>query len=435
MADLDLIPTSTPVPIRGLRSIQRRVKHFPDPIRESFVIQLQNVRLTGRSIHYPNCLLQTTDGLINPYDERVMSLQKDTFYDGDKWAPPSKQPPSKQVCSDPVYFFIYNVDNYYHFIYDSLPILAGYFSMRETNSSLQLLIQTSHPTKQSLPPFVTEMLGALGITTIQFANVNTQYEQMFVGTSLTHGQSSNSRPSPQAYSVWSRPAFVPQTHPKRIYVSRRSWVHGQTANLGTNYTTRRKCVNETALVNLLQEYGIKEVFTECISTETKLAMFAQAEVVVGVIGGGMCNLLFSPQTTKSLCIVTPEFLRINERFKYSMDHTQIKYSYSTNHVESPNTYTLYTRVKVINPESPAYGQVGEIEELLQHNAYVVRMSSNDVAGFSQDFAMEARVLQEWELEALDGGLNSPYVCDLAQVEADLIAMGLTREQSKEPAKD
>jgi hypothetical protein len=155
MADLDLIPTSTPVPIRGLRSIQRRVKHFPDPIRESFVIQLQNVRLTGRSIHYPNCLLQTTDGLINPYDERVMSLQKDTFYDGDKWAPPSKQPPSKQVCSDPVYFFIYNVDNYYHFIYDSLPILAGYFSMRETNPSLQLLIQTSHPTKQSLPPFVT----------------------------------------------------------------------------------------------------------------------------------------------------------------------------------------------------------------------------------------------------------------------------------------
>jgi hypothetical protein len=142
-------------------------------------------------------------------------------------------------------------------------------------------------------------------------------------------------------------------------------------------------------------------------------------------------LLFSPQTTKSLCIVTPEFLRINERFKYSMDHTQITYSHCTKHVESPNKYTLYTRVKVTNSESPAYGQVGEIEELLQNKAYVVRMSSNDVAGFSQDFAMESRVLQEWEVEALDGGLNSPYVCDLAQVEADLISMGLKRLEDSE----
>ena len=196
--------------------------------------------------------------------------------------------------------------------------------------------------------------------------------------------------------------------------------------MGTNYTTRRKCINETALVNLLKQYGIVEVFTECLSTESKVALFAQAELVVGVIGGGMCNLLFSPQTTKSVCIVTPEFLTINERFKYSMDHTQITYLDCTNHIKSPYKYTLYTRVKVINPNSPAFGQIGEIEEYLR-DAYCVRMSSNDIAGFSQDFELEARVLQEWELSPLDGGLNSPYSCDLAQVEAHLQSLGLKKD--------
>ena len=422
MDDLDR-SKRIPVPIQSLRSVQNRFKHFPDPIRETFVGKFSSVRLTGRSIYYPNCLLQTGQQFINPYDERVMSLQKDTFYDGDEWTP-HNQIHATQTVHTPVFFFVYNVDNYYHFVYDTLPILAGYFFLLEQFPSLQLLIQTSHPSKKVLPKFVTEMLEGLGIQSYRMAEANTIYEQMFVGTSLTHGRCSNSPPSPQAYSIWSRFQFPPHSRAKRFYVSRRSWLHGETANMGTNYTTRRKCVNETALVNLLKQYGIVEVFTECLSTESKVALFAQAELVVGVIGGGMCNLLFSPQITKSVCIVTPEFLTINERFKYSMDHTQITYLDCTKHIESPYKYTLYTRVKVTNPESPAYGQIGEIEEYLR-DAYCVRMSSNDIAGFSQDFALEARVLQEWELTPLDGGLNSPYVCDLEQVEAHLQSLGLS----------
>jgi hypothetical protein len=419
MADLDP-PTS--VAIQGLRSMPNRFKHFPDTIRDTFLLTFHDVRLTGRSIHYPNCLLQTGSQYINPYDERVMSLQKDTFYDGDAWTPPHRlcTPASKRFV-DPVYFFIYNVDNYYHFVYDTLPILYGYTTMKQTYPSLRLLIQTSHPTKKTLPPFVLEMLAAYGIENPLFAESDILYEKMFVGTSLTHGRQSNSPPSAQAYTVWNRLTYAPQSLPKRIYVSRRSWVHGETQNMGTNYTTRRKCMNEDAVVKMLKEHGIMEIFTECLSTEYKLAMFAQAEVVVGVIGGGMCNLLFSPQTTKSLCIVTPDFLRINERFKYSMDHTQIIYSHSAHHLPSPLKYTLYTRVKITNPESPAYGQVGEIEEHLTKGAYVVRMSSNDVAGFSQDFTngMEGRVFQEWELEPLDNGLNSPYICYIPQLETCL----------------
>ena len=422
MSDLD--PPQS-LSIQGIRSVTNRIKHFPDTLRDTFLTRFQNVRLTGRSIHYPNCLLQVGSSLINPYDERVMSLQKDSFYDDDQWTPPL-QHSIKKHFTEPVYFFIYNVDNYYHFVYDTLPILYGYLFLKREHPSLHLLIQTSHPTKQALPPFVIELLAACGITNLLFASKDTLYEKVYVGTSLTHGRHSNLLPSPKAYEIWNQITYPPHSLPKRFYVSRRSWTHGQTHNLGTNYTMRRQCVNETELVNLLKEYGIIEIFTECLTTDMKLAMFAQADIVVGVIGGGMCNLLFSPHTTRSVCIVTPTFLDVNERFRHSMDHTQSTYLHSTTHIPSPLLYTLYTRVKVVNLESPVYGHVGEIEEHLR-GAYCVRMSSNDVAGFSQDFTMEARVLHEWELEPLDRGLNSPYHCKLAEVEAHLIRLGLTRE--------
>ena len=61
--------------------------HFEDSKRGVLVVKLNDVVLTGRNIHYPNCLLkeQSADYLINPYDERVMSLMKNCFYDNDVW--------------------------------------------------------------------------------------------------------------------------------------------------------------------------------------------------------------------------------------------------------------------------------------------------------------------------------------------------------------
>ena len=43
----------------------------------------KKISVSGRNPHYPNCLLYTQQKLINPYDEKVMSLNKDSFYDND----------------------------------------------------------------------------------------------------------------------------------------------------------------------------------------------------------------------------------------------------------------------------------------------------------------------------------------------------------------
>lgn len=404
--------------LTSLRDAGGQQVQSQDEPRNSSYLNLSNVFLTGRNLCYPNCLVYTCTSLINPYDEQVMSLQKTSFYENNEWEIPG-QITFDSVVEHPVFFFVYNVDNYYHFIYDTLPILYSYFVLKQKLPDLQLLLQTSHPSKVSLAPFVQEFLSALDIGTFQYAKQNTLYKNFFVSTSLTHGGHSNAAPSPLAFSVWNRLRTQGSYDlPKRFYISRRSWIHGSTENIGTNYTTRRKCMNEDQLVELLTKYEIQEVFAELLTTDQKLFLFQNAEFVVGIVGGGMANLLFSPQTTKSLCITTPYFLEINERFQHSMNHTDIKYSACTGHIHTDWIFKPYSRVKVSGTGTPYDGCIGEVEE--KHgDLYILSLSSNDVAGFSQDFSFEKRPFYKENLVAVDHGLNSPFLVNLEKLEQDL----------------
>ena len=393
--------------------------------RNSCIRLFEDCILTGRNLQYPNCLLQVQDVIVNPYDERIMSLQRDSFYDNDVWSEYISVIPTS-IEPRPCFFFIYNVDNYYHFIYDTLPYLAFYFHLKQFYPDLQLVINTSHVSKTSLPPFVQDILVQLGcMDDLQFVQSGQVYQRLFIASSLTHGGKSNAAPSHIAYDIWNR--FQPRIQypiytqiPKRFYVSRRSWVHGQTDNMGTNYTTRRKCENEDKVVALLAKYDIQEVFTELLSMEDKSIYFKSAELVVGVIGGGMCNLLFSPPTTKSVCIATPYFLDINARFAHSMNHTKIVYSHCASHAPYVGKFPLYSRVKVINSAIPYTGCVGEVETVNPATGQIqLNISSNDVAGFSQDFQRRSICVEESSVEPLDLGLNSPYICNLQQLEVDI----------------
>ena len=57
--------------------------------------------------------------------------------------------------------------------------------------------------------------------------------------------------------------------------------------------------------------------------EEKVGMFRTAKYVAGPIGGGMCNVIFSPPETKVLSIDSPTFFDVNFRFGYSMEHTDL----------------------------------------------------------------------------------------------------------------
>jgi len=374
-------------------------------IRNTGYYSIHNVTLTGRNSHYPNCLLFTQQKLICPYDEKVMSLNKDSFYDNNKYD--LDELSFTHIETAPTFFFIYNVDNYYHFLYDSLPILYQYFELKKINPNLKLLINTSHFTKEDLPLFVKESLSILNIS-YSFPRKDTLYQTMYVGSSLTHGSKSNDLPSNLCYSIWN--SMIPSINidtPKKIYISRRSHLSKHPENIGTNYTQRRKCMNEDSLVELLEKHGYVEIFCEDLSMIDKIKIFSQATHIAGFIGGGMANCLFAKPNTKVSCFETPTFLDVNRRFMYSMGQTNVRFIGGSKHIPSGGKYTLYTRVKY-------QGVVGEIEDY-KNGFYTIKLSNNDVAGFSQDFKMDTIQVKEEELEPLDNGLNSPFKCDLKNI--------------------
>lgn len=370
---------------------------------------------------YPNARIicsETTNANHNPYNETIMSMPSVMTEEG-----PSIQLKERTIgkrADGSYFFFIFNFENYYHFLYDTLPYLHHYFELRAKDLSCVLLLPAAHTWLQ----FQRECFRLLGIqeTDIAYAEEGVTYETLYIPSSLTHGttpivlsSASNMPPSPEAYNIWNRLSknSPPTASPKKIYISRRTHLLADTTNVGTNYTTRRRCLNEDALVELLKQHGYVEVFCESMSMSEKISMFRSATHVAGFIGGGMANLLFSPPTTKTLCIITPYFLDINTRFKYSMDHTDIHYADCTTLATHAGPYPLYSRVRINHPGTPHHGAIGEIDSWVDdYDKYIVKVPKQRVAGFSLTNVYDHIFYSADFLEPLDKGLNSPFICTI-----------------------
>ena len=71
-----------------------------------------------------------------------------------------------------------------------------------------------------------------------------------------------------------------------------------------------KMINENELVEKLNDLNFTEIFSENLNTDEKIYLFSHTKIIIGSIGGGMSNLLFSNKETKSIVLVTPYFLDI-----------------------------------------------------------------------------------------------------------------------------
>lgn len=453
------------LPIQSLRD-QTKSTLYKSWISQDRLNQIhcfKNVALHKPS--FPNTLLETLDDhtIINPYDEKVMSF-------GDSVSTTHTVSP---LCVDssmstlhiektPVFFFLYNFTNYFHFLYDTLPYLYAYFFIKEFHHpTLKLLI--ANPDTQTIYKFNSETFEILDITndSIMFPSSdpaiikNTIYETLFVSTSLTYGKAydktcvANNKYSDESTIIWKLltknaikrynsshihsqlNCLDSNKFPKRIYVSRRSYIHGDTSNMGTNYTTRRKCINEDEVVSFLESQEIREIFCECYSMEEKIILFSNAELVIGFIGGGMCNVLFSPASIQTICLDTPSFTSINQRFLHSINHTQYKlYDKVCTLAPHKLDVPLFVRVRLHDTK-----QIAEIESYTEDDQYLVKLSNNDVAGFAMDKTFPTIKVERTMFETLDNGLNSPFVCNLTMLKTITSQLDTKEEKFKEKKKE
>ena len=400
-----------------------------------------NIILTGRNSYYPNVLLyenkkdihniNNSNNLISPYDEKIMSLNRDSFYDNNIYDINHDSILNnvfeKNIIDTPVFFFIYNFDNYYHFLYDTLPYLFTYFQLKKTLPHLKILVNYPNKNMAKFYKFNEEFLEKIinNEDLIIHSDKNI-YKNMYVSSSLTHGGFSNNSPRPEIFEIYKiiknninsnkiNEKYKNLDKPlDKIYISRRTWINNDSSNIGTDYTSRRKMMNEDELVkNLVNNYGFTEIFAENLNTDEKIYLFSNAKIIIGAIGGGMANLLFSNNLVRSIVLVTPYFLDINYRFRYSMEHTNIIYFHNVQTYLEDNKIPLYCRVIITNKESKYFNKCGEISEYNNdYNKYLVNISNNDVAGFNNLILFENELFNEDEFKLLDKGLNSPYLINL-----------------------
>ena len=381
--------------------------------REIRIYDLANVMLVGENLFYPNALVMTLDhnSLFMPLEENIMSLKG--IKESDTFESPKEN--TSSTYSEPVFFFVYNVDNYYHFIYDTLPYLISYFHLKKTHPKLKLLISKANSEQKEFYEFVLNMFSILEIPSedLLMAKSNTLYKQVFVSSSYTHGRDSNLPPRAEVYDFFEKIKQVVcrklsgDTYPEKIYISRRSWTHNNLSNIGTNYTTRRKLVCEDDLVRRLEENGYKEIFTENLSMVEKIKLFSSVKEIIGPIGGGLVNVLFSSEDTKLLVISSPTFFDVNSRFKFCFKSPNTRYYNKTSHVE-PSGLKRFMRVETID------SKVGEIIDISGNNV-TIKYSNSSVAGWNNDYKFKESVYLRNQLTSLDDGLNSNWTLDIEEM--------------------
>lgn len=375
--------------------------------REIYHYTFTDSLCVGENLLYPNVRIYSENdkSLYDPLEERVMSLQSAGSSEDLEFIVKIER-----IVDDQVFFFVYNTENYFHFIYDSLPHIHSYLHLKKSNPKLKLLMSFPNSGKKDHYEFVKDTLNLLGIDRddIIILQSNTLYRRIYVSSSYTHGIDSNLPPRSEAYEILrSIRSSRASDLPRKFYVSRRSWVHGDYSNIGTDYTSRRRLVNEDELVSSLRKLGLEEVFTENLSMNDKIELFKNADCVVGAIGGGMANSLFSDFRTKTSVIVSPTFLDVNLRFSHCFKMTDVSYLKNTKHVDS-RKLKKYMRVKAHD------GKIGEIVSV-DDDYVTVAVSNSRVAGWSKSVEYENLIYSRDKVINLDNGLNSEWMCDIDEI--------------------
>jgi hypothetical protein len=380
--------------------------------REIIIHILNNVIFGGENLYYPNILSYSKydEKYYKIINEKTMSLGDSQVIKNYKF-----NLDSNKEYVNPVFFFIYNTDNYYHFIYDTLPYLISFLTLKKNIPNLKLLMNYPNPTVKNFYKFITEFLQIIGIdiNDIILVEEDVIYKKVYSSTSYTHDIDSNLPPRNEIYEFFNKIVesvknkFTNDT-PKKIYISRRSWVHNDNSNIGTNYTLRRKMVNEDKLIEILNKNGYVEIFTENLTTFEKLNLFYNATNIIGSIGGGICNVLFSKPETSLLTIVSPTFLEINGRFKYSLDNVNSKYFLNTKHT-CIGKFKKHMRVKC-----ESLNIIGEIKNI-NNNILTIIYSNETVSGWGSQNNFKEINLDKSICKILDNGLNSPFKVNLSKL--------------------
>jgi hypothetical protein len=218
--------------------------------------------------------------------------------------------------------------NYFHWLYDVLPRLQLMESVIGKNERVKYLFP------QLSLPFQRESIDILGIGINEtFESTDCNFIQAKKIITTTHPIHTSWEP-PEWTIDFVRSRFLPAASNasagSRIYITR-----GDSSN-------GRVLLNESKLIQVLEHLRFQSITLSKLSLSDQIAIFSQAQIIVGVHGAGFTNLSFCAPGTRVFELTCEQYL--NPIFETISDHLNLEHNYIFCEVPhpqgSPMTYNL-----------------------------------------------------------------------------------------------
>lgn len=258
----------------------------------SYISSKDKIIARPLNISYEECQKDTLD---NRYVVKSLDMfcdEEDTFY-------------------EPVYYFRYHVNNYLHFIRDTLPYLGNYLHIKKKYTDTKLLIPITSK-DYVLHPFFFDILKQLNIEESDlliwdiskvkqtlfkkfiFTDMSVMYKQFGEYLLDKHGLFNS------VYNcITNKGKKFNQMYQKldysNIYLSRRTWTKNEDhcKKVGQDNTMIRKLENEDELVYLLKKYGFIEIFAEDYEICEKIGLFNNTKNIFTTYSAGLATGIFT----------------------------------------------------------------------------------------------------------------------------------------------
>ena len=168
--------------------------------------------------------------------------------------------------------------HYFHWFCDTL---TRYLQVKTYNNQYPLLISSNLIEKE----YIRETLNLLNINySIYDYEVPYKIDNLLISSHITDsGNYSNSNIT--LLSSLLKSSIEITTPTNRIWISR-------------NKSKHRKIANEDSLIPMLKQYGFQIIYPEDISFIEQLSLYRNAEIIGGLHGGALTNILFMNEGTK-----------------------------------------------------------------------------------------------------------------------------------------
>ncbi len=164
-------------------------------------------------------------------------------------------------------------DNYGHWLVLALPLIEYYREALGGDPDYYYLGPT-------VRPWLYEALERLGIPRSKTLTQAVTADRLLVAIADRYeGYDRHFLVYPSEALMSSTPSVAQAG--RRVFVSRASAAH-------------RRILNESECIDALRSFDIEPVATEKLSLEEEIALFQEAELIVGAHGAGMINCVFSP---------------------------------------------------------------------------------------------------------------------------------------------